>query len=48
MGQIILSGDELVRILAANAQMPEQVTGIETEGEENVRASIAWLRQQIG
>jgi hypothetical protein len=34
MGQIILSGDELVRILAANAQMPEQVTGIETEGEE--------------
>ena len=34
MGQIILSGDELVCILAANAQMPEQVTGIETEGEE--------------
>lgn len=34
MGQIVLSGDELVCILAANARMPEQVTGIETEGEE--------------
>ncbi|MCX5645566.1 MAG: hypothetical protein NTZ17_12965 [Phycisphaerae bacterium] len=34
MGQIILSGDELVRILAANARMPEQVMGVETEGEE--------------
>ena len=34
MGQIILSGDELVCILAANARMPEQVMGVETEGEE--------------
>ena len=34
MGQIVLSGDELLSILAANARMPEQVTHIETEGEE--------------
>jgi hypothetical protein len=34
MGQIVLSGDELIHILAANAPMPEQVTGIETEGQE--------------
>jgi len=34
MGQIVLSGDELVCILAANARMPEQVVSVETEGEE--------------
>ncbi|MBM4027512.1 MAG: hypothetical protein FJ280_19210 [Planctomycetes bacterium] len=34
MGQIILSGEELVSILAANARMPEQVTGVETDGAE--------------
>ena len=34
MGQIVLSGDELVCIMAANARMPDQVVGIETEGEE--------------
>jgi hypothetical protein len=34
MGQIVLSGDELVSILAANARMPEQVMGVETDGEE--------------
>ena len=34
MGQIVLSGEELLSILAANARMPEQVTGIEAEGEE--------------
>ena len=34
MGQIVLSGDELVCILAANARMPEQVMGVETDGEE--------------
>jgi len=40
MGQIILSGDELVSILAANARMPDQVTGIETDGEE-IRVHVA-------
>jgi hypothetical protein len=34
MGQIVLSADELMSILVANARMPEQVTGIEVEGEE--------------
>jgi hypothetical protein len=34
MGQIVLSGEELVCILAANARMPDQVMDIETEGEE--------------
>ena len=34
MGQIVLSGDELVCILAANARMPDQVVGVETDGEE--------------
>jgi hypothetical protein len=34
MGQIVLSGEELVSILAANARMPDQVKGLETEGEE--------------
>ena len=34
MGQIVLSGEELISILAANARLPEQVTGMETEGEE--------------
>jgi hypothetical protein len=40
MGQIILSGDELVGILAANARLPEQVTGVETDGEE-IRVHVA-------
>jgi hypothetical protein len=40
MGQIVLSGDELVCILAANARMPEQVMGVETDGEE-VRIHVA-------
>jgi hypothetical protein len=34
MGQIVISGDELVSLLAANARMPEQVTGVETDGDE--------------
>lgn len=34
MGQIVLSGDELVAILTANARMPEQVLGVESDGEE--------------
>jgi hypothetical protein len=34
MGQIVLSGDELVCILAANARLPEQVVSVETDGEE--------------
>ena len=34
MGQIVLSGEEMVSILAANTRLPEQVMGIETEGEE--------------
>jgi hypothetical protein len=34
MGQIVLSGDELVSILTANARMPDQVMGIETDGAE--------------
>lgn len=34
MGQIVLSGDEFLSILAANARLPEQVMGVETEGEE--------------
>ena len=34
MGQIVLSGDELVSLLTANAQIPEQVVGMEADGEE--------------
>ncbi len=34
MGQIILSGDELVAILTANTPMPEQVVGVEADGAE--------------
>ncbi len=34
MGQIVLSGEEMVSILAANTRLPEQVIGIETDGEE--------------
>jgi len=34
MGRIVLSGDELVCILAANARMPDQVMGVEVDGEE--------------
>ena len=47
MGQIVLSGEELLSILAANARMPEQVTGIEAEGEEikvHVAAPLPILR----
>ncbi|MCL5280885.1 MAG: hypothetical protein M1376_13380 [Planctomycetes bacterium] len=40
MGQIVLSGDELVCILAANAHMPEQVVGVETDGDE-IRVHVA-------
>lgn len=40
MGQIVLSGEELVSLLTANAQMPAQVTSIETKGEE-IRVHIA-------
>jgi hypothetical protein len=40
MGQIVLSGDELVCILTANALIPEQVTGVETESEE-IRVHVA-------
>jgi hypothetical protein len=40
MGQIVLSGDELVCILAANARLPEQVVGVETDGEE-IRVHVA-------
>ncbi len=34
MGQIVLSGEELVSTLAANARLPAQVMSIETDGEE--------------
>jgi len=34
MGQIVLSGEELVSILAANAPLPEPVTGLEADGQE--------------
>lgn len=34
MGQIVLSGEEMVSILAANTRLPEQVMGIETQGED--------------
>jgi hypothetical protein len=40
MGQIVLSGDELVCILAANARLPEQVMGVETDGDE-IRVHVA-------
>ena len=40
MGQIVLSGDELVSLLAANARMPDQVTGIEADGAE-IRVHVA-------
>ena len=47
MGQIILSGEELVSILTANTPMPEQVLGVETDGEEikvHVATSLPLLR----
>jgi hypothetical protein len=34
MGQIVLSGEELISTLTANTPLPEQVVGIETDGEE--------------
>jgi len=34
MGQIVLSGHELVCILTANARLPDQVMGVETDGDE--------------
>ena len=40
MGQIVLSGDELVSILAANARMPDEVMGVETDGEE-IKVQVA-------
>jgi hypothetical protein len=40
MGQVVLSGDELVCILAVNARIPDQVSGIETDGEE-IRLQVA-------
>ncbi len=40
MGQIVLSSEELVSILAANTPLPEQVIGIETDGEE-IRVHVA-------
>ena len=40
MGLIVLSGDELVSILAANARMPDQVMGMETEGQE-IKVQVA-------
>jgi hypothetical protein len=40
MGRIVLSGDELISILAANARMPEQVMGVEAEGEE-IKVQVA-------
>jgi hypothetical protein len=40
MGQIVLSGAELVSLLTANAQMPERVLSIETKGQE-IRVHVA-------
>ncbi len=40
MGQIVLSGEEMVSLLAANARLPEQVMKIETEGQE-IRIHVA-------
>jgi hypothetical protein len=40
MGQIVLSGDELISILAANARMPDQVMSVETDGEE-IKVQVA-------
>ncbi len=34
MAQIILTGDEIIRILRANALIPEQVTEVEADGED--------------
>lgn len=43
MAQIILSGDELVRLLRANALMPDQVTEVEMDGAEiRVKVRTPW------
>lgn len=43
MAQIVLSGDELIGILQANGLIPEQVTGIEVDGEEiKLKVKTSW------
>ena len=43
MAQVVVSGDELVCILTANGAIPDDVTDIETEGEEiKVRVKTPW------
>lgn len=43
MAQITLSGDELVRILSANALIPDRVTDIETDGAEvRIKVGTPW------
>jgi hypothetical protein len=43
MAQVILSGDELVNILRANALIPDHVTDIKTNGEEiKVKLKTPW------
>lgn len=43
MAKIVLSSQELVHILGANALIPDQVTGVETNGEEiTVRVNTQW------
>ena len=43
MAQIIISGDELVHLLEANGQIPDQVTKIQIHGEEiRVRIRTPW------
>jgi hypothetical protein len=43
MAQVVLAGDELVNILHANELIPNQVTGIEVNGEEiKVKVRTDW------
>jgi hypothetical protein len=43
MAQVVLSGEELVNILRANALIPDQVAGLEADGEEiKVRVRTPW------
>jgi len=43
MAQIVLSGDELVRILRANALIPDQITDVETDGAEiRIKVGTPW------
>jgi hypothetical protein len=43
MAQIVLSGNELVRLLRANALIPDQVTDVEMDGVEiRVRVRTPW------